>query len=339
MQRLRQNMLLKIFSLIASVLLYVFVQSERNPIITRPLAVFIMRQNKPPGIQVEGDQPQVNITVTGPRPLVEPIKDSDIHAFADLRGLETTEPKTMTVRLRYRVNGLSPDAQEKLVFDPTFIRYQIFPQASRRLNVTALFPKEPPAGFHYGRPDVKPNRVVITGRADRVKNVSRLVINAEPSDPGASIEGDFSVAARDADNNPVEGVTLTPDTVHLIVALVEEPAAKIVPISPSIPDLPLPPYTLLTITTKPRQIRVKGRPDRLNQISTIGTEDISVRDLTDNQNIDAHLIIPPDIVATDISGHPLTQVTVRVTIRRSPAQNAPITPPSLQNPLAKEGVQ
>ena len=114
---------------------------------------------------------------------------------------------------------------------------------------------------------------------------------------------------------------------HVVVPLVLEPYAKIVPISATILDLPLPPFILGDVVVMPNQIRIVGRPERINQISTVTTEDISVRDLMENKTVEVNLVPLPDVVIRDLQGHPVTHVTVQITLRKS-AVAPPVTPGS-----------
>jgi YbbR domain-containing protein len=326
--RLRENLLLKIISLVAAIFLYIYVEAERNPTITHTLIAPVIRLNPPPDLEVESDQQRIEISVTGPRAIVDRLKDNDIHALADLQNVRANPSRLATVRLTYSLPTLPSDMAQQLLFDPPspMFRMRVYQQLTRRLPVDALYPKDPPQGFHYGHAQVTPPRVTVSGREDRVKSVARLVINAEPSEPNAAIDGDFNVSARDSDNNTVEGVKLQPDTVHLKVPLVEEPPSKVVPVSPSIPDLPMPPYTLDKVSVTPNKVKIAGRPERLDQISTLTTEDISVRDMTQDQDVDANLIKPADIDLRDLSGNPIQRVKVRLYIRK-PARNSG-TPPA-----------
>ena len=76
--RLRENLRLKAVSLAAAVCLYIFVQAEHNPIISREVTAEIIIQQVPGGAVVDTTQHTVTFTISGPRPLVESIKDGDV---------------------------------------------------------------------------------------------------------------------------------------------------------------------------------------------------------------------------------------------------------------------
>ncbi|HZT41708.1 MAG TPA: CdaR family protein [Chthonomonadaceae bacterium] len=318
--RLRQNLFLKAISLIAAILLYVYVQAERNPIVTRPLTIKIQREHVPPDVDVESDQSQLAIMVTGPRILVDPLKDTDIVAVANLAHVGSGEQRVHTT---YRFPHFAAETAQELIIDPPSptVRFIVHPPVWMPVQVE--FHNEPPPGFHYGRPEVHPAHVKVVGSADAVRHVARLVVNAVSPEVGSPIEGDFPVSAWDADKDPVEDVKLMPAAVHVTVPLSAEPSAKTVLVSPSVTDLPLPPYQIKSLMVTPQQVKITGRPERLIEISTLITEDISVRDLTANHEFIVTLMTPPGVTVHDMEGHPIHTVHVRVLIGRA-APPAPL---------------
>jgi hypothetical protein len=69
--RLRENLPLKIFAILLASILYFYVQSERNPTITRSFVIQIVRENQPKDVAIENEQQQMMVSVIGPRSLVE----------------------------------------------------------------------------------------------------------------------------------------------------------------------------------------------------------------------------------------------------------------------------
>jgi YbbR domain-containing protein len=199
------------------------------------------------------------------------------------------------------------------------------------VEVKAIWKKDAPPGLKYTEPVIHPYVVTIRGREDRVNRVDKVVAVASPTEPKASIEGDFTLSARDNDNNPIEGITITPDTAHVTITQVPEPLTKVVIVSLIIFEQPAPPYKVLSDSTTPNQVLISGSPSRLNFISRIETENVSLRDLTADKTMTVNLIIPPDITVRDMQGHPITSVTAHFHIVKEAAQpgqenTAPPTP-------------
>lgn len=320
--RLRENWLLKIISLVASVLLWLYVQAERPPTTGRTVFARVVVQNQPEGVDIANLAQQIPVTIVGPAPNVERVKDLDTQAILDLRNVNVEKPSTVPVRPTI----VLPDYARNVTYDPPLpIKVQINPQTQKQVIITPLFPKEPPAGFHYARPEIRPRMATLTGLSAQLDQVENVVVNAAPPEPGASIDGDFAVLALDKDKKVVQGVKVDPERVHVTVPLIEEPASKVVTVSPSLVDQPQPPYILKSVAVKPNQVRVTGRPERLNQLYTLSTEDIQIKNLSADQVVEANLMIPPDLVVYGSDGRRIAKVTVTITVSKigSPAPPPP----------------
>ena len=325
--RQRQNFALKVIALVASILLYFYVQQERNPVLQRTLFAAIVTQDAPPDMELELEKPNVLVAVSGPTDVVERLTDQNVHAVANLNGMNVARDftKPQLVRARYEISGLDKQTAAKLTFEPTepLVKVQLFASATRQLAVHPVYPKDAPAGYYYGLPDLKPVSVKVIGRSDRVARVEQLIIEGAPSESGAQIEGDFPVVAHDKEDNPVQGVTLDPPTVHLSVRLMERPPSQIVTVSAITQGLPLPPNLLGKISVIPARVRIVGRPDALANTSTIETEVIPLADLTQTQEITAHLILPSNVSVRDMNNRLIDQVKVRIEIQQAPAPAVP----------------
>lgn len=319
---LRHNFLLKMIALIAAVMLHLFVQAERNPSQTRAVLAQIVIENLPPNTDVKNEG-QTLVNVTGPRAVMERLKDPEIHAVADLTGIKAKNDEGQMVSVRFTAPNLPSGTV--LQFDPPTrrVKMQIFQPETRALPVEVNFPQEPTAGYEYGKPEVKPGRIKVRGMPDAVRKVDALRVVAIPAEPGGSIEGEFPVLARDDKDKSIDGVTLEPNMVQVTVPLVARPPKKIVPISPKVMDLPLLPYRLEEIRVTPNQVQIVGRPERLRQIGTLETEEVSVRDMTETRTIEVELIKPPDVSVQDMNGKSIAKVRVQFVIRRSIPPDTP----------------
>ena len=316
--RIQQNFWLKAISLAAAVLLYFFVQQERNPTISRTFSAPIIFDHTPQGVDVESDiQPaQMDITLIGPRPIIEDLKEGDVRVHADLSGIPTDKLSTERIPLTYDIR-VREELKHELTHEPDklpSLKVSIYPQRTVTHNIEVHFAKDAPAGVHYGRPILHPDKVTVSGRVDRVERVERVVVDATPGEPGTEIEGDFALIARDRDNNTVTGVTLSVQKAHIRIPLEKDDYSKIVSVSPLITDLPLPAYRMVSVVVEPNQVRIVGRPELVNPITTLTTEEISVHDSLEDQILEAHLKPTPGLIVRDMKGNTVSRVRVKITI-------------------------
>lgn len=330
--RQRQNFGLKVIALTASILLYFYVQAERNPNLQRLFIATVVAQDPPPGMEVEPEKPNVMVSISGPTDVIERLTDRDIHAVANVSAAPGESTKAQIFRAKFEVSGLDKLTAAKLTFDPPepTVKIQIFATITRQLPVRAMFSREAPAGYEYGIPDVSPPSLKVTGRSDRVNRVEELIVSGAPVEAGAHIEGNFSVVAHDREENPVPGVKIDPPMVRLSVPLVEKPPSRIVTVSVITSGLPLPPFSLVKIIATPAQVRITGRQNALAGASTIETEILPVSDLTKTLETTAHLILPGNVRITDMNNRPIDTVRVRIEIEKA---STPIPPKPEPKPV------
>ncbi len=333
--RMRQNLSLKIVSLIAAILLYIFVQQERNPIVTKTLLANVDYRKTQDGYQVIPATSSTTVNVTGPRPSVDRLKDGDVKATADLSGL-TGSQSNSSVRVVYEL----PKGFADVSLDTTqqFIKVRVYRQKSRKFAVEALFKYESLPGLKYGEATIHPSQVSVRGREDVVNRVYKVMAPASPVEPKANIDGDFALVAWDSDQNIIEGVEITPEKVHVTIPQVLLPAEQIVPIQAPLSDRPAAPYVLTDTIYMPNNVKIIGNAQRVAEIRAINTETLSIHDLTTTTTMDATLITPPDVRVRDLQGKPITRVKITFIISKSkvepPApEGAPAAPPKHDGPI------
>ncbi len=324
---LRTDWVFKLISLLTAMTLYVYVQTERNPTIQRSFNVAITPVNVTEGLDYDLDAPTLAITVSGQKSVLEGLKETDIRALADMHRLNPEVYTPQAIPLQLQLPNLPAQSVKGLAFDPPTpsVRVQIYQPATKTLPVTALYPKEPPVGFRYGNPEIQPGRVRLMGRAEKIKRVTHLVVNALPSGAGAKVDGEFTVQARDSEDRPVEGILLEPNAVRVVVPLQEEPPSKIVLVSADVSEPPSYPYTITEVRVEPSQLKLLGRPERLTNLSTISTEPISAKAFTQNQTVTVRLNTPPDIGLRDDEDKPITSVKVTFIIKKLASSEEPRT--------------
>lgn len=323
---MRQNIWLKIISLAAAILLYAFVQQDRHPILTKNVYASVVLKDTPSGIEAEYETKQIEVSITGPRAIVERLKDGDVKAIADMRAIQTEETSAQ-VHLTY-----SKPAEITIENPQDHIKLQLFKIMGQQKEVTALYKKQAPPGLTYGFPVIRPATVRIRGREDKLRRVEQVVANATSDQPMSAIEGDFPVSVRDADGNSVEGVTVSVETVHVNVSLIEEPYTKFVAVSTPTFGLIPQPYKLTLVKPTPDEVEVIGRPDRVKSISIIETEPISIAELTADKTVEVNLVPIPNVTFANRKGKPIMHVSVRLTVQKLAVPTPPVKtdPPPTQ---------
>lgn len=332
-ERIRRNFGFKFISLATAILLYFYVQAERNPNIIRPFTTPVLIEHKPDDVEVQTDGQKIKVNVSGPRSVMDLLKEGEVRISADFSGTPIEKVSSQKLRCRYDFVGSAAEHRLELTLDPpepTRMSVMVYPQRTTPVNVSVHYLREAPAGYRYNAAEVTPPKVKVSGRLDRVERVERVVVNAVGGENASNIEGDFVVSARDSNNNPVDGVTCSPATVHVKIPLVVEPYSKIVSISPDVQDYlqVAPGYATYDFQVTPIQVRITGRPNIVNNISTLQTRPVSVRDRTEDLETDVNLIVPEGVTVHTLDDKPLRHVHVRVALKRVASPPTQTNPPT-----------
>ena len=242
--RLRENLRLKFVSLATAVCLYVFVQADHNPTISRDINADVVYKNMPPDAEVDAPQRRVTFTISGPRSLVDSIKDNDVHAVASLTGRSLNTTKLQTIAQFTPIfSRLTPEQFNQISIDQTnaVLRFRLIGLATRSKPVRIQL-KAAPSGYHYGKPVIQPAEVNISGREDRIETIETVGVDYKIGDDG-KIKGAFPVVLRDHDQMVVENVTVAPAAVNVSVPLLPDAMIRVVTVSADIKETPSPPYT------------------------------------------------------------------------------------------------
>lgn len=328
--RIRENMRLKLLSMGAAVCLYIFVQADHNPTITREFNADVRYQQLPAETEVDTTQRNVTFSITGPRSLVDTIKDGDVHAFVSLQNRPLNKTQTYSMLKPY-IPRLTSSQLNQLSIDQTgsVFKFRLVPLIVREKPVKIDL-KPPPLGYHYGKPALHPGDIAISGWMERVKMVEKVRVDYKTANDG-KIKGTFPVLLLDVDDNIVENVTSSPSVVSVNVPLIVDPLLRLVTISPDVRQWPQLPYTCDSIEVEPRRVKISGSADAVNQIFTLSTAKISLVNETQSGDIETDLLIPEGIVVQDTTGKSIRSVKVHVVIRKlvTAVPKNPALPPEL----------
>lgn len=302
---LRENLVLKVLSLLASISLWLYVTADRYPntSYSRSVNADVFRLGSPPAdVVVRFRQEPLPVDVSGPKTEVDSIDDNEIKAEVDLHGARAGV--TQLKILHYRKPADAPNVEVK---GRQYVSVDVLPKARRLMPVMPMFNVSAAPSARYGAAHVKPEWASVSGAADDVKRVNRLVISVEAS--GQPVNTDLPIRAEDRDNVEITGVEITPSTAHIEVALEQPPATRTLPVNPLYRGKPAPGYVLSEVIVEPSSVTVTGKLEAIQALSNIITEEISIEGIS-GEVVRQAALRPPDGVA--LTG---VRPTVRVTFR------------------------
>lgn len=192
-------------------------------------------------------------------------------------------------------------------------------QVARQSFEVQLVPSgNPPSGLEFANAAVDPGEVTVeAGQTTMNKVVTvRVLVNLETAQSGQS--QDVKVEVLDASNRPIneELARVIPPVVKVTPALAPAQPKRNLVVSPIWQGQPAMGFRVVDARLEPAAITVFGPRDRLQGLSTIETEPISLEGLTADAVREVKLRVPRGVRAQGSE-------TIRVRIRIGPAATVP----------------
>ncbi|MGQ9882240.1 MAG: CdaR family protein [Armatimonadota bacterium] len=311
---LRENIPEKLMALSSAILIWLYVNAERNPTITQRFTVDVEVRNLQNGYESPVVNPaQVTVVLTGVRSHVEQIAPRGIRATVDATGAGEGKQR-LPVQLNL-TKDLLQDVQVEII--PPTVQVTFTRRISKEFKLECLFVNTPPEGYIYLSPIVFPETAVVSGPRERVNQVQRLIVNAVPNEVGGEIDDDVPIVAVDRANNPVSGVTLRPSHARVVLKLTPVRLTKTVLVTPVWKGKPDPSIAFEEIAIEPRTVVISGKPEVLARVHNVETEPIDIDNLTSD--------ISRSVALRPVQGVQLSTLSVRVSVRvrRLPERPSP----------------
>lgn len=177
-----------------------------------PLPIPISITGKDPKLLIMGTIPEnERVTLNAPRSIQDQLASdpSAIRAWIDLTNLgqgEHTVP----------VHVLPNRSPVRVVHeDPAEIHLILEPLTSRTITVTLTVMGAPALGYKNEVPVYTPTQVLVSGAASLVNQVANIQAIINIANASESIDSTISLQAIDLTGKPINGITLTPDTINV----------------------------------------------------------------------------------------------------------------------------
>jgi YbbR domain-containing protein len=305
---LRENFALKLISLVAAIVMWLYVSAERFPAstVTRVINAEVVRVGVPPqDVIVRLRAESIQVEISGPKDEVEGVADNEIKAEVDVRVARPGVTRLLVSGYRRPPNApkvtVSQQAQRT-------VQVEVVARERKQVAITPLVNTALATGRKYGTPKLKPEWATVIGSAEDLKRVARVVLLIETT--GLGLSADLPLKAQDKDGMEVTTVELDPLTAHVELAQPELPAMRTVPVSVNVTGRPQSPFAVAEVVVAPAQVTVTGRGDQLVQMTNVSTLPLSVEGLNAEVTRTIALQLPSGVTVR--SGGTTVRVTVRV---------------------------
>lgn len=285
-----KNLTIKILALFISILLWSYVRNEVNPKIIREfkgINVEIMNQrllNDSELLVLEPKEVKISVKVSGRRSDVNSISREDITAEIDLsEAREGTQKIPVDVKVPFKVD--LEDISDR------YISFEIDKLISveKEVDINVIGSNK---GDSIKESLITPSSIKVSGPSIFIEKISSVIvdINVDKIDPSGIMK--LPVRLVDKKGNKIQGLEISPSIVEVSVSLLK---SKQVPIKPKFVEDLQSDTKITSVNTNPSTVTIRGLEKDIKDIKEISTEEINIKDIEDNPNINVNLILPEGV--------------------------------------------
>ncbi|CAG0967501.1 CdaA regulatory protein CdaR [Anaerolineales bacterium] len=282
-----QNYRTFLWAFVLSVAVWVAAVTSADPDETRmlssPVPVQLIGQD--PGLVINSEIPtEVEVTLRAPRSVWEVVEadSQSVQAILDLSGLSSGEH---SLDLQIQINA----RPVKIIsVSPRTVTFTLEALSTQTFKVDLSLRGEAAIGYQVGDASLDPLEVVVAGAESQVQKVVRVRVSANLSGIRENFDQMTRVEVLDEDGLKVEGVTVSPDTVHLTLPVTQQGGYRDVAVKVNTVGRVASGYRLTDISVFPPVVTVfAGDPELVNTLPGVvetspvdlqsAKEDISTR--------------------------------------------------------------
>jgi YbbR domain-containing protein len=292
----RYNVGYKILAVCLAFLLWYFVAGQRDPLAKQTFNVPVEPRNLSPQLVSMEPLPQVTITVSGTKMLVQSLQDRDVHAYLDMSG-QAAGVDFVPVKTS------APDNVQVLSAYPQVVRVNLDSLSERKVQVKVVLQGTPASGFMTLSPTVTPESVTVSGPDSLLGD--NLDLQAVVKAAGASANITAKVPVQHSWSS--DKLQVSPKEVEVVVPVVPSGAVKTVPVTADVQGTPAQGQTAKPAVVEPSLAAITGPPNVLAGISRVVTQPVDISGATGKVVKEVGLALPAGV-------YPVSQEPVRVTV-------------------------
>ncbi|MBL8077548.1 MAG: hypothetical protein JNM55_06275 [Anaerolineales bacterium] len=190
---------------------------DETRLLPDPVAVEIVGQD--PTLVINSAIPkEVEISLRAPVSVWR-VLDADpslVRVILDLSGLSAGEH---TSELQIQVDARPVQI---LSASPKSVTFSLEPLATQTLPVDATLSGEAAIGYQTGEVEIDPVNVVVAGAQSQVEKVARTRVSVNLDGVRENVDRTLKVEVLDNKGQPVEGITVTPESIHVTLPVSQQ---------------------------------------------------------------------------------------------------------------------
>lgn len=255
-----------LWAFVLSIAVWVAAVTSADPDETRSLSspVPVQLIGQDPGLVISSEIPtEVEVTLRAPRSVWDVIEADPqiVQAILDLSGLSSGEH---SLDLQIQINA----RPVKIIsVSPRTVTFTLEVLSTQTFNVDLSLRGEAAIGYQTGDPTLDPLEVVVAGAESQVRKVVRARVSANLSGIRENFDQVIRVEVLDEDGQKVNGVTVSPESVHITLPVSQQGGYRDVAVKVNILGRVASGYRLTDISVFPPVVTVFAADSEL--VSTL----------------------------------------------------------------------
>jgi YbbR domain-containing protein len=249
----------------------------------------------------------VDVNLSAPRSIWNVIINDEVpvRAILDLSGLPSG---THTIPIQIQV-GISPVRITS--YTPQIVNVTLEVLSVQELNIHLINRNEPAVGFQSGEPQLNQTTTTVTGPFSLVNRIQQVNAVLDYNQAHEEINRTINLQAVDVNGNAVQGITLSPDRVQVIVPITQRGGYRNVVVRPILTGQVASGYRLTTISVFPPTVTVYSPdPKLIEKIpGYVETAPLNINQAKDDLDISVNINLPDGI---QLVGDQMVQVQISI---------------------------
>ncbi|MFN7037694.1 MAG: YbbR-like domain-containing protein, partial [Bellilinea sp.] len=298
-----------ITAFILALAVWISAVSSSDPLVERtypnPLPIEIIGQD--PGLVITSSVPSsATVVLSAPQSIWNQLttETGSVRAFLDLSGLEVGS-HTVPVKIQ-----ISARPVRKIAQSPQTITITLERLASKEFPIRVVSRGSPAVGYTADTPSLSQTSVTVSGPESQVNRVAEVQAVLDISQATETINRTVNLAAVDANDNPINGLSLMPDRVTVRQNISQRFGYRNVVVKVVVLGQVASGYRLTNISVFPPAVTVfSADPQIVSDLpGFIETEPLNINGLKDDLDISLSLNLPAGVSVVGDQ----TEVLVRV---------------------------
>ena len=315
MRSLAINIRTFLLALVVSVSIWISAVTAADPDEVRePIVVPVEIIGQDPSLIITSDYPPfIEVTLRAPRSAWEQLtaQENAVRAILDLSGL-SAGGHTLDIQLQVSVRPT-----QIVLANPTTVTINLESLATQTFPLNLSLSGQPATGYQAGEVSLDATEVAISGPESIVRQAVRARVLVNLAGTRENIDEAVLVEILDAQNQPLDGITVNPESIHVVVPVSQQGGFREVAVKVVVRGQVAAGYRLENISVFPPVVTVfASDPELVSALpGVLETEPLELDDAKENISTRLALDLPENI---SIVG---TQ-TVQVQVGISPIQTS-----------------